>query len=502
MNKILLIAVTLLVLAARTGAVDNSLLEGVPFGLNNPFASSQEKTSDYVKNLGVTWISDHFPRRTIEKEKGSAIIYDFSEVDEKLKEYGAESHSQAWFIINVESKYRFGDGKEIGNAKKAKGKFVPAGPKSYKAYEEFLTALVTHVNQRVPGWRVECWSIDNEESGLYLPAFCADGTINDNCTKQAAEAYAEIVARSNKTIKALDAKAKIVFGGPGGGTPDEEYAFYDKSLKILRSGRSDGYFDFFDYHNFNVFHGYMTNSRGKGPDFFKKMLEGAGFSEKPIIIKAGATHSGVDYIAKNQRLHDPQTECEQAEYLFKRFLYHVASGVKLILWGDVREDEGLHGTYSHNGLVYNGIPGTRTCDPTKETPCPDPGDGIRKLSYYTFQLMMEKLKNTEWQKPETLPTDGKNVYLYKFPQKGAVSPIFVAWFDYWKENSTQTKRVTISVETNGQYVITEAIPFTESGTKVDAAQYKKFFKTSIVTSQGGNIFVALGKMPIFIERLK
>ena len=514
--KLLLIAMVLLVPANHTRAENKSPLtsgklqeesvisstatiQGVPFGLNNPFASSQEKTSDYVKNLGVTWISDHFPRREIEKEKRGIITYDFSEVDEKLKEYGTESNSQAWFIINIESKYRFGDGKEIGNAKKAKGKFVPAGPNSYKAYEEFLIALVTHVNRWVPGWRVKLWSIDNEESGLYLPAFCGDGAMNNKCVTQAAEAYAEIVTRSNKIIKPVDAKAKIVFGGPGGGTPDEEYIFYDKALRILRSRRSDGYFDFFDYHNFNVFQEYKTNPRGKDIDFFKKMLEGAGFSQKPIIIKAGATHSGVDHIAKNKRLHAPQTEREQAEYLFKRFLYHVGNGVKLILWGDVREDEELHGTYSHNGLMYNGIPAAKTCDPTQETPCPDPGDGIRKLSYYTFQFMMEKLKNSEWQKPETLPTGEKNIYLYKLPQIGSISPIFVAWFDYWMD-SVQGKRVTLSVETDGQYVITEAIPSSESGAKVEAGQYRSFFKTSVVSSQDGKIIIALGKIPIFIER--
>ena len=170
-------------------------------------------------------------------------------------------------------------------------------------------------------------------------------------------------------------------------------------LKTLQEKRWGGAFDFFDYHNFNTFQNYEAGTCRKNLDFFKKMLATTGFADKPVLIKAGGTHSGWDFEAKNQRLHQKQTEAEQAAYLVKRFVRLAAQGSPLILWGTVRETEfsqRRHDTYSHNGLVYNGIPEKGRCDPAKEDPCPDPGDGVKKLSYYAFKFFMQNFKDADW----------------------------------------------------------------------------------------------------------
>ena len=50
-----------------------------PFGINNAFASSDGDTNVWLDDLGVAWISDHLPRRDIEKISDKGVLrYDFA----------------------------------------------------------------------------------------------------------------------------------------------------------------------------------------------------------------------------------------------------------------------------------------------------------------------------------------------------------------------------------------------------------------------------------------
>lgn len=472
-------------------------IDGIPFGINNAFAGSQAKTDVFLIDLGVEWISDHFARRGIEKVGSGKVKYDFSEADAKVKEYALEARTRAWFIINIESKYRFEDGRQVGSGKKSAGKYLPHGPASYRAYGDFLRALLQRVNSASPERRVELWSIDNEQASLYVPAFCASG-ITADCGRLAAEAYADAVIFSARVIHEMDSDARIVFGGPGGGTPDEEYEyFYAPALEILASRVPGGGFDFFDYHNFNVYRAYETNPRGKGLDYFRKMLSDAGLPGKPIINKAGATHSGEDQNAENKRLHEPQTEAEQAEHVIKRFVYHVASGVPLILWGDIREDDIEHGTYSHNGLVYNGSPRKGLCKPDSESPCPDPGDGVKKLSYYSLKHLIENLKGSDWARTETIPAPTDDVRIYKFVGAGN-SSTWIVWHDYWKSES-DSRAVTLDVGSRESVIVTEALPRERVGAEIAPLRFRESFRKTKLPVVDGKVTIALGKSPVFVR---
>ena len=109
----------------------------------------------------------------------------------------------------------------------------------------------------------------------------------------------------------------------------------------------------------------------------------------------------MDLASVSRRLRQLQSEREQAEYLVKRFVHHAAHGVTLTLWGTIREDETARKTsfeaiFRQNGLIYNGLTRTAACDPTVEFPCPDPGDGVMKLSYFTLKHLMEKASPLDW----------------------------------------------------------------------------------------------------------
>ena len=160
------------------------------------------------------------------------------------------------------------------------------------------------MNGRRPGWKVLYWSVDNEHSGLFIPAFCG-AAIEPVCAAAAAHAYADLVERSYQVIRGLDPEAKIVFGGVGASTPLSELdLYYREALLALKAKSADGYFDFFDFHDFNTFTKYDRAATKRDVDFFRTLLSDTGFAGKPILVKAGATHSGMD-LASPDRFERP-----------------------------------------------------------------------------------------------------------------------------------------------------------------------------------------------------
>jgi hypothetical protein len=494
-RRIVLSLVIALLSLPRSSASQPSSPPDVPWGINNAFASSGASTSAWLDDLGGTWISDHLPRRVIEKQKRNKVSYDFTPIDDKLRAYADEARANAWFTINVESKDEFKDGRLVQSGPAA-GKYVPDGPSSYLAYRDFLKALVTYVNSRTPGWKVRYWSIDNEHANLHLLAWCAE-VIDDPCAKQAGREYARLLEVSNDIIKGLDPDAKIVFGGPSGATPDEVYeAYYNEALFFLKQHRQDGRFDFFDYHNFNTYQLYRENMTGKTVDFFRQVLANNGFTGKPIVIKAGATHSGVDKLGGGKRLDEYQTEAQQAEYLIKRAVYHVANDVKRVLWGTIREDPEIHGTFSHNGLIHNGIPTADACDPAVELPCPDPGDGINKLSYYTLKKLVERLGDSDWESIQKVSEGADQVYIYKFTKTGTGATVYVAWWDYF-DDVVQSRSVTIDVGDAPQVTVTDLIPPYESGAQI--TDYATAFRAETKAVVNHEVTLQLGTSPVLVE---
>ncbi|KAF5436221.1 hypothetical protein C5S36_00880, partial [Candidatus Methanophagaceae archaeon] len=58
------------------------------------------------------------------------------------------------------------------------------------------------------------------------------------------------------------------------------------------------------------------------------------------------------------------------------------------------------GYFDHTGLIYDGQGSN------------DLGLGVKKLSYYTYKLMTEKLECSNWNNIETIQ-ESDNVYVYK-----------------------------------------------------------------------------------------
>ena len=150
------------------------------------------------------------------------------------------------------------------------------------------------------------------------------------------------------------------------------------------------------------------------------------------------------------------------------------------------------------------MPAPGTCDHSKIQPCPDPGEGVKKLSYYTYKFLIEKLKGSDFKNIKTINTSIPNVYLYELTKQG--KPIYIAWWDYFEEKGAKEKSVTLFVPNikAPQAKITEAIPdfaadFQTKENKLKEEDYPKFFKTYTADVADGKISMTLSKKPAYIE---
>jgi len=215
-------------------------------------------------------------------------------------------------------------------------------------------------------------------------------------------------------------------------------------------------------------------------DHAKKRLAEANFNEIPIWITEMSDYSGDP--KRRGRIDPPyQTEQVQAQSLFKRYISSIAYGVKKVFWawGII---EGFHYNESYfdfTGLIYDGKYDH------------DLGYGVKKLSYYTYKLMVEKLEGSDWDNIETIQ-ESDNVNIYKFTKNG--EPIWVAWNDNFA-----SKTISLDVGNINSVKITEAVPNKESGADLDDNDYPNFFNTETKAANNGKITITLGKSPVFVE---
>ena len=173
--------------------------------------------------------------------------------------------------------------------------------------------------------------------------------------------------------------------------------------------------------------------------------------------------------------------------------------MRLTLWGTIREDETEELVLFHqNGLIYNGLTRMAICDQAVELPCPDPGDGVIKLSYFTFKHLMEKAWPLDWSTIETLRNGTQHVYAYRLRHAGAVQSSIFAWWDYFKDKRGATsKTVSFDGFASPAVVVTELIPAQDSGAAV--TDYATAFPTSVQPLINGSVKITLGKSPVLVE---
>ena len=506
-----------LAIAAATSAYAQTQAEirELPLGISNPLEENIDILPDILQDLGLSekngtagFVVDMVARKNAEICDGGdcpAVKYSFSEVDRLIDAAVNKGRVNLWLVINPVTSNKFTDGR----LRRDMRTYLPDGPVSRQAYRNYLTELVNHATiygraqSGNPDWYVIRWNLFNEVFSEWKAVFGK---------KNAAEKYAEFALDSAVILRQLSPKSKIVLGGLGSEfnlRAGRHAEFYIKVFDYFRRANPRFIpFDFFESHWFSAYTEYARNREGvevvkEIRDFLKRQ----GYGDTQVIIRAGATYTGMDLDEPKGLMNNLQSESQQAEFLFKRAIYNFAQGAKAIPWSLIFEHKkyqgNAHKIFCFTGLIYNGFPGLKECSPQRQQPCPEPGYGTKKLSYYTFKLMIEKLRGVDFGSIESIDTGIPNVYLYRLKRESG--PLYVAWWDYFQGAGIQ-KSVTLSLPDinapNAQ--VTLALPefdgvFQALANHLNEADYPHFFPTRILPVINGRIALTLDDVPVFVE---
>ncbi|MBF0432501.1 MAG: T9SS type A sorting domain-containing protein [Fibrobacteria bacterium] len=294
--------------------------------------------------------------------------------------------------------------------------------------------------------------------------------------------------------KEVDTSVSILLGGVPG-FPGDYIKYFDETYEPMLTELDGGYFDILDFHWYGTAYGdYRLKDSKTGKDVLEHIqssLKSHGYAENlPIWISEMGAYSGSpgNLLALNFL---PQTERQQAFDYLKRHVYPLARGVKKIFpgYGIMEGFKQEDGYFDHTGLIYDG----------KQSG--DLGLGVKKLGYYAYKLMTEKLKGSDWDSIETIIDGVNNVYCYGFKKKSG-KIVRVLWWDYFQDLSYtegDTALVTLSVPDMDSVLITSAVPDAENGSELVDKDYPDFFLKETKPVTGNTVDIVLGIDPVFIE---
>ena len=517
-----------------------------------------------IKDIGVNVISQHFTRRYDESKLYKGLPY-FG-----LEETGHRNHEVAiqlyikgynnyfWAAIATDStKYFPGDIKIKGG-----GRSLPNSDAGFAEWKKWLSAMFDYLDNHKAADKLLYIQLGNEPDGDYVrnrkDIRGEQNKGNKGAPRHHWYAYARLIEESYETIRRrAGPRTKIVIGAMGAGSvaldgfqrPVLEYLsgkIDEKGNSVHRERRcaGTGCFDAYDYHDFSEYKQYQGRIACKprdceppveikiikSPQTFRQLLNETGFPDKDLVVQQGGTYSGYDNRAK--KIGEYQSEEDQASYLVKRAVYLAAYGVKQAQFGTYiehfpyKDDKGgIHNWFTLMGLVYNGIPESGKCE--GQLPCPDPGREVKKLSYYAYKLLIEKLKGNDWDNVKLIETNTPNVYLCEFSRPQGL--IYVAWWDWWKEyprpeaeveqcaqrykgdhasqdrcvndinKDIMSKNIIFNFTRADKIKITEAVPDYAAGKEAGIAGYENAFYSYSKDVIEGKVEFTLGKKPVYIE---
>ncbi|MBU4341273.1 MAG: hypothetical protein KJ928_01585 [Candidatus Altiarchaeota archaeon] len=317
-------------------------------------------------------------------------------------------------------------------------------------------------------------------------------TCEDDCKGTYAEKYAEAQELTYNAVKEADPSAYVLIAGDSG------KELYPRVFQLLNGE----HMDIVDYHRFGTEGEYDP----KGDfEYLKGRLLDSGFdlNELRFWITETGTYSGdPEDINDRGGMLTYQSEQQQAGGLLKRYVSALSYGIEKVFWAwaiveGFRRDCGF---FDYTGLVYDGcdcLDGEYVCEKGVGY---DQGEGVKKLSYYAYKLMTEKLEGSDWDDIQTVIDGTNNVYTYKFTKQNSGNNVWVLWWDYF-DDSGDNKTVTLDVGNVNSVRITEAVPDAESGAELDGENYPDFFRTESKAVSGGKVALTLGESPVFVEAI-
>jgi hypothetical protein len=121
----------------------------------------------------------------------------------------------------------------------------------------------------------------------------------------------------------------------------------------------------------------------------------------------------------------------------------------------------------------------------------------KKLSFYTYKLLIEKLEGSDWNDIQAV-IDGKdNIYAYKFVKKDTKKAVWVIWWDYFEQPAKKSKEAILNVGNIAQVKITESVPKYSTGKEVK--DYNNAFRSETKQVNNNQVIISLGDIPLFVE---
>ncbi len=344
--------------------------------------------------------------------------------------------------------------------------YISYVPSDLDAYKSYVRQVVERYDgdgiSDMPGlmYAIKYWQLDNE-ADLHF-------TVRKDGYESPAEYY-EVLKATCTALKEADPSASLMVNVLG---LSDAITTTDYISALMGLGASS-YFDVFSYH------GYPENPATGSPTYDPVLFQNyfntvkGLIGGKPIWITETAIAGETDSINLEQK---------QAGWLVKNYVFHLANGVKRLLWLDVRD--GSSSTQDRLAR-YGGLMKF---------------DGTKKLSYYSYKKMVDLLQGSDWSLAEMIQ-ESQYVYVYKFIKNG--KPVLTAWWDYFKDPAypaSPTKQVSIMGLQDGTALVTESVPKFATGAEVTG--YATAFNTSSLMISNGSVTLTLGENPVFVEVLQ
>lgn len=441
--------------ACDVGQGYNPEYEKSPFGFLNQYFDNQKTRKIYSAYGGFQEIQKTYKDLGVHWDRGSGmeggisysqLMYIPGYADEFRNYLKAAAENDINLVVTIDS--------TLG--RKQDGKI----PKNISQYADFVGELAKECKS------VKYWQIQNEINGKVF-------------WKDTPENYAKLVRVTSDAIRKNCPDCRIVLGssiniGSTGELIPQDY-FKDVLADLGRDGKR--YFDIFDYHFFspkeftpdNYFLDYPRGLRE-----MRNLLGQAGFGDAKIWTTETMifTSDGMDLKKLPPSYGRGINETQQAAALFKTYVIGLANGVEKIFWNKLTEGSWFDPKFDRAGLIRH---------PEKS------GSADKKLSYFVYKLMVDKLDGSDWKKTETIQ-EKDGVHVYRFFKNG--KSIFVAWND-----DQDMKEVVIPVSLK-KIRVTEAGPRHKAGKEI--IDYDSAFRSE-VKNVNGSFKIGLGDMPIFIE---
>ncbi|MBI5869449.1 MAG: hypothetical protein HZB44_00595 [Actinobacteria bacterium] len=466
---------------ARTGLSTNASSTESPFGIHPAsMGGGRGGTGDSfatASDMGVGWAREGvYAFWFLIQPNLDSSRYDFSLHD---KQWGSVP-ANIRILGNIAPQGPRDEGRCL------KGFFMPVDEARYSA---FVRATIERYDgdgvDDMPGLAnpIKYWQVGNEPDGSRVKDFSSLQRITYTAIKESCP------------------DCMVLIGGVPG-FPSDYISGFDSDYAPILKELNGKYVDIFDFHWYGTASGdYRLRDTAVGADAFthiRQTLNADGFpADMPVWITEMGSYSGDPSESGGppgrqvKRLENPpQTERQQAQDYFKRLIYPLSRGVSKVflafgLMEGFKHDDGY---FDHTGLIYDG------------EGAGDPGRGVKKLSFYTYKKMSEKLTGADWSTITTLRdgTGGDHLYLFRVSKGG--SDVYIAWWDYFDEAGYKpgdTKNIRLDEVAGNMATVTKVVPRAESGQQV--ADYATGFDSVELAVEGGSFEVALNEDPVIIE---